>query len=73
MKVYFDDGERTPFDVARGCMGCFALMLILLLGSCLFIEIKDRQTLRADLPPQLEPSFLVNVDMCSRIFGGSPM
>ncbi|MCV0383740.1 MAG: hypothetical protein K5799_09820 [Erythrobacter sp.] len=51
-------------------MSSLALGLVLLLGGCLFIEVKERQSLRASLPPQLEPSYIVNVDMCSRTFGG---
>jgi hypothetical protein len=70
MKTYPGDSYRKPMSLVQGCLGCFALGLVLLLGGCLFIEVKERQSLRADLPPQLEPSFIVHVDMCSRLFGG---
>ena len=70
MKTYADDSDRKPIPLVQGCLGCFVVGSILLLGSCVFIEVTGRQTLRVELPPQLEPSLFVNVDMCDRIFGG---
>lgn len=70
MNTHADDSDGRPLSVARGCMGCLVLALLLLLGSCLAIEVRDRQKLRANLPPQLEPSFIVSLNVCSRVFGG---
>lgn len=70
MKVYLDDGEPTPFSLVNGCLVSLAAILVLLLGGCLFVRISEAQSVRADLPPQLEASYFIDIDACSRLFGG---
>jgi hypothetical protein len=70
METYRDDNAPEPGGASRGCLSLFGLIFTLLLSGCLVSEVRDRQMLRSELPPQLEPSFFVHLRRCSRVFGG---
>ena len=70
MKGYLNESEPVGFRLVKGCLTSLGLIILLLLGSCAFDRIHGQLSLRADLPPQLEPSFFVDTDVCDPLFGG---
>lgn len=70
MKGYLNDSEPVVLRLVRGCLTSLGLIILLLLGSCAFDRLRGEMSIRADLPPQLEPSLFVDSDICSTLFGG---
>lgn len=70
MKGYINETEPVAFTLLKGCMASILLIICLLLGTCAFDRLRGEMAIRAGLPPQLEPSFFVDSDICDPLFGG---
>lgn len=70
MRTYLDKNEQRALTWTKRCGWWLLVMTMLVTGGCTINALRENFRVRAAIPPALEPSLYVSVQVCDRLMGG---